>query len=75
MDVFNMTYVKNTTIHKLKKTAKITLFKMLKVILEENWQYLEEHLYETIESEQFLGDLGIYYIIVGQPWTFTKKFY
>ena len=35
MDVFNMTYVKNATVHKLKKTAKITLFTKIKVTLEE----------------------------------------
>ena len=32
-----MTYVKNTTVDKLKKTAKITLFMKRKVILEEKW--------------------------------------
>ena len=37
MDVFNMTYVKYRTVYKLKKTAKITLFTKIKVILEEKW--------------------------------------
>ena len=31
-----MTYVKNTTVHKLKKTAKITLFTETKAILEKS---------------------------------------
>ena len=30
-----MTYVRNATFHKLKKTAKKTLFTKIKVILEE----------------------------------------
>ena len=67
MDVFHMTYVRNATFHKLKKTAKNTLFTMIKVILEEKWQKLEEHLYETLCLEQFLPNFGICYIIVGQP--------
>ena len=40
---------------------------MIKVILEEKWQKLEEHLYETLCSEQFLPNFGICYIIVGRP--------
>ena len=37
MDVFNMTYVKNTNVHKLKKPTKNTLFMKIKVTLEEKW--------------------------------------
>ena len=67
MDVFHMTYVRNATIHKLKKTAKNTLFTMIKVIPEEKWLKLEEHLYETLCSEQCLPNFSICYIIVGRP--------
>ena len=67
MDVFHMTYVRNATFHKLKKTAKNTQFAKIKVILEEKWSKLEEHLYDTLFSEQFLPNFGICYIIVGRP--------
>ena len=62
-----MTYVRNATSHKQKKTARNTLFTKIKVILEEKWSTLLEHLSETLCSEQFLLNLGIYYIIVGRP--------
>ena len=61
-----MTYVRNATFHKLKKQQN-TLFTMIKVILEEKWLKLEEHLYETLCSEQLLPNFGICYIIVGRP--------
>ena len=35
MDVFTITYVKNTTVHKMKYQAKNTLFTKIKVKLEE----------------------------------------
>ena len=37
-----------STVYKLKKTVKNTLFTKIKVKLEEMWEYLEEHLCETL---------------------------
>ena len=36
------------------------MFTKIKVILEENWLVLEEHLCEKLYSEQFLADFGMY---------------
>ena len=35
MDVYNITYVRNATVHKMKYQAKNTLFTKIKVKLEE----------------------------------------
>ena len=37
LDIFHMTYVKNTTVDKQKETEKDTMFTKIKVILEEKW--------------------------------------
>ena len=66
---------KISTVCKLKETVKNTLFTKIKVRLEEKWEYLEEHLWETLWSEQFLANLHVCYIIVDQPRSFIKKLY
>ena len=37
-----------STVCKLEETVKNTLFTKIKVRLEEKWEYLEEHLCETL---------------------------
>ena len=62
-----MTYVKNTTFHKQKKTEKKHPVYEDKSDTRIKVVIVMEHLYNTLCSEQFLAKFGICYIIVGQP--------
>ena len=60
-----MTYVKNTTSHKLKNPAKNTMFKC--DVNRKVKKVRGTLTYETLCSEHDLPNFGICYIIVGRP--------
>ena len=71
MGVFNMTYVKTTIVHKLKNSENHPVYEDKSDSRRSGNSY--RNTYMKLYNHNNFCEIWVCYIIVGQPWTFTKK--